>query len=120
MKYVFIAGGIGITPFRSMIRELILQKQQEAIVLFYSTAAPEDVLFQEVLSQAEEMIGLQVIYLHKERVTALLLQKILQDISEPIYYLSGPQAMVLAYQEMLLSLKIPGDHIKTDLFTGYD
>lgn len=118
-SYVFLAGGIGITPFRSMLKELVDAGMKRDILFIYSTSTPQDILFQDVLHAAKG-VGVTVIYLHKERVTSGLLAKYLPNPLAPVYYISGPQGMVLSYQEMLMGLGIPTENIKTDSFTGYD
>ncbi len=58
----FIAGGIGITPFRSMVKYLIDTGEKRDIVLFYSNYAEDEIVFRDVFEQATQIFGLRVVY----------------------------------------------------------
>jgi len=58
-KLVFLAGGIGITPFRSQIKYLIDTKQKRDIILFYSNRTPADIAYKEIFDQAQINFGLK-------------------------------------------------------------
>jgi ferredoxin-NADP reductase len=120
-KYVFIAKGIGITPFRSMIQYMIDANRTESITLFYIAKNQQEFIFKELLEHARQHLGLQIIYLNAENGETLsetVVNTNIANISEPIYYISGPQEMVETYRQMLHDLG--AEQIKTDLFTGYD
>jgi len=119
--YVFIAGGIGITPFRSIMADLIAKEQQKKITLFYFVSDAKDILFPDILDKAAK-IGIQVLYFLTPKdghLTAALLQKNVPDWQEREYYISGPQAMVEEYRDILMQEGISEEKIKVDLFTGY-
>ncbi len=118
-SYIFIAGGMGITPFRSIIQDLVDKKKDVSILLFYQ-AKPDEVLFREALETAEKEIGLQTIYITEGKFSEELLKNHAPDFKEKIFYISGPQEMVENYRTMIESLGVPFERIKTDLFTGYD
>lgn len=129
-KLAFVAGGIGITPFRSMLKYLIDTKQQRDIILFYMIANPDEISYQEVLDEAEN-IGLTVVpVLGQEHppadwkhptgfLTAELVAKFVPDFAERLFYLSGPNAMVVNYKHLLQQIGVKRWHIKTDYFSGY-
>jgi ferredoxin-NADP reductase len=120
-KYVFIAKGIGITPFRSMIQYLVDKNRAERITLFYVAKSQDEFIFKDLFENASKQFGLQVIYLSSaqdEIFNERVVHSIITDISEPIYYISGPQETVQKYREMLQNLG--AKQIKTDLFSGYD
>ncbi|MBA3724516.1 MAG: FAD-dependent oxidoreductase [Candidatus Levybacteria bacterium] len=127
--YIFIAGGIGITPFRSMVKDLVDKKKKIAITLFYQAHDESELLFGDLFAEAKETIGLQTVYLLQKppkdwpfptgHVTQELLEKYVPHYLSSLYYVSGPQSMVTSYNAFLESLFIPSEHIKTDLFTGY-
>ncbi len=130
-KLVFIAGGIGITPFRSMIRYLLDLKQKRDIVLFYACARHDDFAYRELFDEARE-IGLRTVYLitdPKEApehwsgkmgfLTETLLKDAVADYSNRTFYLSGPNAMVENYKKLLLKTGISRSSIKTDYFPGF-
>lgn len=117
-KLVFIAGGIGVTPFRSMLQYLVATQQHRDITLFYMTAHADEVSYAEVLENAKT-IGVQVIPLIGEPLTEELLRQYVPDFSARTFYVSGPQAMVRHYKGLLRSLQIPRSHIVEDYFSGY-
>ncbi len=114
---LFVAGGIGITPYRSMLKYLIDTKQQRDIVLVYSAASEQEFVFKDVLKEAEKT-GLRTHFV-TGRLDATTLQQLVPDIATRITYLSGPDAMVTGYRHMARGLGVPGRHIRTDHFTGY-
>jgi ferredoxin-NADP reductase len=131
-KLVFIAGGIGITPFRSMLKYLVDTNSVRNIILFYSCASVDDFVYKDIFSEAEQKISLKTYYvlttptpqspswinLHG-RLTPEYIKTAVPDYQERTYYLSGPQAMVDSYKALLLSLGIKHAHIVTDYFPGF-
>ncbi len=130
-KLVFLAGGIGITPFRSMIKFLLDTGQKRTIALFYANKNVSEIVYQDIFDRAQEL-GLKTIYTltDKEhlpdgwtgkmgRVTPEMVKEEVPDFRERIFYLSGPHAMVISFEEMLKNLGIPGRQIRVDFFPGY-
>lgn len=129
-KLVFIAGGIGITPFRSMVQYLASTDEQRDITLFYVVSDPNELSYLDVLEQpmkgtlkivtvltaAEAPAGWQG---YHGPLTADIITKEAPDIRTSTSYLSGPQAMVQNYKAQLKTLGIPRKRIKTDYFSGY-
>jgi hypothetical protein len=60
-KLVFMAGGIGITPFRSIVKYLIDKNERRDVVLFYSNKIKEEIVYKDVFDKAREAIGLRVV-----------------------------------------------------------
>lgn len=118
-KYVFIAGGIGITPFRSMVVDLLHGKEKRDIVLFYKVHNDDEILFRDIFRRAEK-IGLQTVYVVNKRLQANEIKRQTSDWSSRVYYISGPQGFVAEERDMLEQMGIAQEHIKTDLFTGYE
>jgi ferredoxin-NADP reductase len=130
---VFIAGGIGITPFMSMIRYATKENLPHKIFLFYSNRRPEDTAYLEELKQKERenpnfhliatMTQMENSKLpwHGETgyINEAMIKKYIEDITKPIYYLAGPPAMVSAMREMLVKMGIIEDYIRTEEFGGY-
>lgn len=126
---VFLAGGIGITPFVSMARHAAKNALPNKIFLFYSNRTPEDAPFLRELgdiekqnqnfklivtmTDAEKWKG-ETGYINKEMIV-----KYIGDITRPIYYLAGPPQMALAMREMLNDAGIDDDNIKSEEFAGY-
>jgi ferredoxin-NADP reductase len=128
-SYVFIAGGIGITPFRSMIKSLLDNKIKAQITLFYITHDSNEFVFDELFDEAQKQFGLQVVHVVSEnppanwdgevgRLDETMIKKHIPDYLNRIFYLSGPQPMVMGYKKLVQSMGVK--HIKTDYFPGYN
>ncbi|MBP9815597.1 MAG: hypothetical protein KBC63_04770 [Candidatus Levybacteria bacterium] len=114
----FIAGGIGVTPFRSMVKYLTDKNLQSDIVLLYLVKREEDLIFQDVFKEAEK-IGVKVIpVIGSYHITRNDIEKNIPDAKERTFYISGPQPMVEGITSVLRSLKVKS--IKTDFFPGYE
>jgi len=126
IKLTFIAGGIGITPFRSMVSYLIDKKEKRDIALFYFANTREEFVYKDIFTKAEA-IGLKTIYVptkdavrgESRRLTREMLMKYTPDFAKRVYYLSGPNAMVEGYKAMLLSAGVQGKNIISDYFPGF-
>ncbi len=131
-KLVFIAGGIGITPFRSMIKYLVDTKQKRPIVLFFANKEVEEIVYYDVFNQAQEELGIQTIYTITDkdrippnwnwkvgRIDAKMITDAVPDFKDRLFYLSGPHVMVTAYEETLLNMGVPKSQIKIDYFPGF-
>lgn len=131
-KLVFIAGGIGITPFRSMIQYLIDTNEKRDIVLFYTSSTPQEFVYGDILTEAEKKLGIKTIYVITNPKNAPgnwkgsigylsqgLLKQTVPDFKERVYYLSGPNSMVEGYKKLLHEVGIPLHKIVTDYFPGF-
>jgi ferredoxin-NADP reductase len=131
-KCVFIAGGIGITPFRSMIKYLLDKREKRPIVLFYAVKSVSDIVYREVFDRAQRQLGLKVIYAitgrskipanwdgRVGRITAQMIKDEVPDYKHCIFYLSGPNAMINEFEEALNAMQVKKDHIKKDFFPGF-
>lgn len=130
---VFLAGGIGITPFRSMLRQAARERLPRHLFLFYSNRRPEDAPFlEDVLGLEAETEGLGVISsmtdMEKSRrpwhgetgyINRDMLAKYIDDLAAPIYYSAGPPGFVAAMQGMLREAGISEDDVVTEEFPGY-
>jgi ferredoxin-NADP reductase len=130
-KLVFIAGGIGITPFRSMLKYLIDTKQKRDIVLFYANKTVEEIVYKDVFDQAQKELNIKTVYTltgmsspplnyHGKigRINAEMIASEVPDYKERTFYLSGPHVMVTAYDEVLKNMGIKNELIKKDFFPG--
>lgn len=122
MPAVFIAGGIGITPFRSMVKYLMDNNRKQDVTLIYFAKKEEDFVFKDIFEEAKGKVGLKVFYIVSDR--AMDLEKFIKDevpnYSSKKYYLSGPSAMVDAYK-MIIKKLVPHNQkqIVTDYFPGF-
>jgi len=131
-KLVFIAGGIGITPFRSMIKYMLDKGEKRSVVLFYANKTADEIAYRDFFDQAQHVFGLTPVYVltDKEHVPAgwlgrvgrideAMLKDVVPDFKERIFYISGPNAMVDAYKRLLAKLGVPHTNIVTDYFPGF-
>ncbi len=131
-KLVFIAGGIGITPFRSMLKYLADTKQKRDIVLLYSSKMAEELVYTDVFNQAATEAGVSTYYTvtdktkvpsnwegHVGPIDQQMISQAAPDFATRMFYISGPRAMILAFEALLSSMGVPGTHIKTDYFPGF-
>lgn len=116
-KLVFIAGGIGVTPFRSMAKYLADRNEARDIKMFYQANLEEEFVYQDIFAAAKN-IGMETIYI-SSRLSKETLQSYLGELLGYYYYLSGPEAQVEAYKKLLLNNSVPRSHIKTDYFPGF-
>jgi len=132
-KIVLLAGGIGITPFLSMVRHASLNKLPHELYLFYSNRRPEDAPFVtelEGLAQQNPNFHFVPTMTETEKshrswdgergvITREMLTKHLPSLEEPVFYVAGPPAMVAAMRQMLLAAQVDEDDIRTEEFSGY-
>ena len=130
---VFLAGGIGITPFRAMAVDATERNLPHKITLFYSNRRPEDAAFLEELSHLPEQnsnltfVGTMTDMSTSARewsgergyINAGMLKKYVDAASTPIYYIAGPAAMVAAMRTMLNEDGVSNDDIRAEEFSGY-
>lgn len=130
---VFLAGGIGITPFSSIVRHAANAKLPHKLYLFYSNRRPEDAAFMPVLQELEkENPNFKFIPSMSEMnksaqawngetgfINREMLVRHLPNLQGPIYYIAGPPAMVAAIRQMLNAAGVDEDDIRTEEFAGY-
>jgi ferredoxin-NADP reductase len=117
-KHIFIAGGIGITPFRSMLMQLSHNAKPANAVLFYANRDDLFVYHEELTNLQDSDETLEIRKLVDKRLTEDDLSSYAKDDSS-IFYLSGPKAMVESYAGVLSSLGVVDENILTDYFPGY-
>ncbi len=130
-KLVFIAGGIGITPFRSMLKYLVDRNENRSIVVIYSSATMEEVAYYDIFKQASEKFGVKTIFTftdkskidpkwqgHTGYINAAMIARDVPDYRNRTFYVSGPHALINACEDVLKDMGIPGSQIKTDFFPG--
>jgi len=130
---VFLAGGIGITPFHSMITYAHVKKLSIPITLFVSFSTKEDIIFyNELTAISREMPNIKIVYTisHPEssktkwmgevgRISEELVKKYVQDIFKPQYFIVGPPAMVAGIEEVVSNMGAANERIFIENFTGY-
>lgn len=126
-KLAFIAGGIGVTPFRSMVRHLIDTDDRRDITLFYACKTGAEIAYHELWDEALAKIGMRTVCVLSDEeggdehgfITNEMLAKRLPDWKERTFYLSGPDGMVQAYKKLLRGMGVSRGRIRTDYFPGF-
>lgn len=130
---VFIAGGIGITPFMSILRQATQDGLAQRLVLIYSNRRPEDAAFLaelQALEQRNHHFRLVATMTQMEQSTRpwmgevgkideTLLKRVIGELPAPICYLAGPPAMVEDMHRVLNLAGVDDDDIRTEEFYGY-
>lgn len=130
---VFLAGGIGITPFISIVRQADHDRLPHKLYLFFSNRRPEDTPFLEALQALEKsnpnfrLICTMTEMARSKKewkgdtnfINEEMLSRHLLSLRGPIYYVAGPPAMVTGMRKMLLGASVDEDGIRTEEFAGY-
>lgn len=130
---VFLAGGIGITPFLSMIRHATHKRLAHRMYLFYSNRRPDDAAFLHELEEMEHAnANYRLIATMAEPEKSLeswwgevgfirreLLELHLPATTHPIYYFAGPPPMTMAMREMLDAMGVGEQDMRYEEFYGY-
>jgi len=131
---VLLAGGIGITPFRSILIERIgAGGLPYRVVLFHANRRPEDAAFADEFRSLERtdpnltfvptmtaMAGsMQTWAGERGHIDIAMLRRHLDGVVDPIFYVAGPPSMVQALRTALVTSGVDEDNIRTEEFTGY-
>ena len=128
-EYVFVAGGIGITVFRSMLRYIADEGRPYRVTLVYSNRDRESAAFLDELEELEGRIdGLRVVLTMTDepgwegetrRLDADVLAELLGGLEGKTFLVAGPPAMAEAVAASLLAAGVPEDRVLADKFSGY-
>jgi ferredoxin-NADP reductase len=130
---VFLTGGIGVTPFHSIVLQWAHDQLEHSLFLFYSNRRPEDAAFvdelQAVAKQRAKFTFLPTMTeMEKSKmpwsgaqgyIDQAMLRRSLTDLNRPIYYLSGPPKMVESMQKLLTDSGVKQERVRTESFDGY-
>lgn len=119
-NFVFIAGGIGITPFRSILLDLAHKNLKPNMQLLYANH-DENIVFKEELELiTKRNSNLKINYfISSTRIDKKTFSTIPYSLDAIRYYISGPTNFVRAIRDIVKSQSISKENIKTDFFSGY-
>ncbi len=135
--HIFIAGGIGITPFRCMLKYVADKKLSNPVYLIYSNSIPEEIAFRaelEELASAHPNIKVAMTVTKPEestekwtgltgRIDDVMIKKLLEEwkleIAGCTFWLCGPPLMIDAMEQVLGKLNISSGKVHSEKFTGY-
>ncbi|MGE5298319.1 MAG: hypothetical protein ACM3KM_04095 [Acidobacteriaceae bacterium] len=130
-KLVFFAGGIGITPFRSMLKYLIDNNEKRAITVLYANRTIKEIAYADVLAEAQDKLGVNtyfalsdknsvpsgwkghVGYFGPEQIASAV-----PDYKDSTFYISGSHGLVESIGDILLRMGVGRSNIKKDFFPG--
>jgi len=129
-QIVLIAGGVGIAPFRSMIRYIIDKRLNVDITILYSNKSYDDILFKDLFKEAKNY-GVKTIYIITDDIpsnwngetgyiTNNMIKREIPNYLISNFYISGPQLMVDNMNHLLLDMGVKRRNIKEDFFPGYN
>jgi ferredoxin-NADP reductase len=128
---VFLAGGIGIAPIRSILQHAAQERLEHKLNLFYSNRNANDAAFMEELeslgAQNHNFIFVPTVTGHrtmawpyeKGHINHEMLKRYLVGLKGPVYYIAGPSGMVTAMTSLLNSSGVSEDDMKTEEFGDY-
>jgi ferredoxin-NADP reductase len=130
---IFVAGGIGITPFRSILHDAASRQLSHPITLVYSNRTPEGAAFyQEMVEIAGRLPNFRFLPTmtnagaasppwtgERRMVSADFLREVIGDTIAPIFYLAGPPGLVAAVSKAVLEAGADPEHVRSEEFEGY-
>lgn len=129
-QHVFIAAGIGITPYRSILRYAVDMNESVKGLLLYFNRLSADIIFRQELEDiARQMPTFSPVHVLSEpepgwkgeqgKLDEALLRKWVANLDQSLFWISGPPAMVVAYKALLLQIGVKEEAIRIDKFLGY-
>src|SRR3989344_701504 len=126
---VFLGGGIGITPFRDMIKYATDKKLSIKLTLIYSNRVPAEICYKDEWPLMEKQNpNLKVVHTitddplwqgRKGRVNEAMIREFCNDLDNTLFYICGPPAMVEGLSQLLKTMIIPQQNVKVEKFAGY-
>jgi ferredoxin-NADP reductase len=128
---VFLAGGIGIAPIRSILQQAAQERLPHKLYLFYANREAEDAAFlgelESVTTQNPNFTFVPTVTGHrtlawpyeKGHINREMLRRYLLGLKGPVYYIAGPSGMVTAMTDLLNSSGVSDDDVKTEEFGDY-
>jgi ferredoxin-NADP reductase len=120
-KLVFVAGGIGVTPFRSILKYMIDTKEKRDIVLLYTDKTQNKFVYRDIFEAAMAAFGLKVLYVATEEsghADGNYIMTYITDYLTRTFYVSGSNRMVKGFEDILKSINVPKNQVVTDFFPG--
>lgn len=135
---IFLSGGIGVTPFRSMIKYATDKQLPLRIIMFDSNRNQQSILFKKEFDECSNINkNMKIIYTitdeaqnqsgtnnwqgEKGRIDKAMLARYIGDSEQKtaVFYICGPPVMINAMKDLLQDLEISSDRIMVEEFTGY-
>lgn len=128
-EVVLLGGGIGITPFRDMVKYATDEELPIKLTLLYSNKTSSDIVYKNEWDVFEKQNpNLKVIHTitddvawqgRKGRINEAMIRKFCNDINNALFYICGPPGMVEGLSNLLKTINVPQQNIKVEKFAGY-
>lgn len=118
-QVVFVAGGVGITPFMSMIRYLSQHKIETVPILIYYNRDRESAAYVEHLEEFNDNDIINLYNIFEPLTIDNIKSKVIKP-KQSLWYVAGPPGMVVAARDVLTKLGVDDKNIKIEEFTGYE
>ena len=129
-KIALLAGGIGITPIRSICRYCTDKQLKTRITLIYGNRTENDIVFKkEFENMQKQNKNLKCVFTIDEPnagwkgltglINGEMIKKEIPDYKETVFYLCGPPGMVKALETISMGIEIAKEHVRVEYFTGY-
>ena len=129
-KILFLAGGIGITPFYSIVKFCTDNKLPTGMILFYGARNQSEIAFKTELDEMQLRNGnLRIIYVLNEAtpgwsgkvgfVTPEMIRQEVPEFKDYVFYACGPPGMVSAMQKMITALGLPASQLRLETLVGH-
>jgi glycine betaine catabolism B len=136
-QYVFIAGGIGITPFRAILMDLGHNGHPLNINLLYANRTKEALFKNELENLAKKHKEFKINYIVSDepvndemisenvrilpgKLDQTIIQNLAPNFQSAMFYISGPEPMVLSLEQVINAMGVPNENMKRDYFPGYE
>jgi ferredoxin-NADP reductase len=130
-KLAFVAGGIGVTPFRSMAKYLTDRHEDRDVVMLYANRRYDEILYRDVFQDAHRSLNFRPVYVlsdatssphwwegERGHIDAATIERHIPDYRKRLFYVSGSPALVQSVLSALHQLGVKQSQIKTDYFSG--
>jgi ferredoxin-NADP reductase len=122
---IFVAGGIGVTPFHSILSWLVATHEQRPIQFIYGVKTEDDIIFQDTFSKANQHVSVVVEDPssawggERGRLTVDIILGLAKPTPDSLVYVSGPEPMTEALEKQLLSSGLSKHQLVLDFFPNY-
>lgn len=118
--YVFIAGGLGITPFKSILKQLDFEKKKVNITLLYANKNKDFLFDNELKEITKRNTKLKIKYfISPNKINKKSVEQLNVDFKKTMFFISGPENMIYKIQDILKDLGVKEDQMRQDYYTGY-
>ena len=129
-RHIFIAGGIGVTPYRSILRNAADTKTPINAQMLHLSRTPADIIFRRELEEiARQIPTFSYVSVFEDPdegwkgergvLTEALIRRYVAEPAKSLFWLSGSPEAVKAFKTLVRQVEVPEDSIRTDDFTGY-